>query len=255
MEAAILPPMRTLANLLLGVQGDVRKHLKQAKDGYVEMDLPRLEARIARLLGRRPAVSGDEAGPASRASHVPTKAGASIHSIHSVRSTAGERSVEGRSQSAGSQDDGLGRRYIRVATDRLDALMNLAGELVVSRSRLLSRVGTLRTVQQEINFGHRRLVETVEGFSEQHEFSVLSGAAGAPGATRRGAGAERAIVEAVGPKRDGRPETEGPARPPGVLRIAPGPAGRASASSSWIVTRTSTSSAGASPRWPATSAS
>jgi len=187
-ELAILPPMRAVATLLFGVQGDVRKHLRQAKEGYVEVDLPRLEARIARLLGR-PRASGEEATGASLAgltvgAHTGGRlstnasgsvAGASIHSIHSANSVlSGARGHESRSASASSDDDQIGRRTIRVATDRLDALMNLAGELVVSRSRMLTRVGTLRAMQQEIDFGHKRLVETIEGFSDEHEFSLVA---------------------------------------------------------------------------------
>ena len=185
MAAAILPPMRAVATLLFDVQGEIRKHLRQAKDGYVEMDLGRLEARIARLLGK-PRSPGEEPTGASLAGltvggntggHGSTGAAASIHSIHSahsVHSVLGARSDQPRSQPTSSQDDGVGRRYIRVATDRLDALMNLAGELVVSRSRLLSRVGTLKAVQQELSFGHRRLVEAVEEFNDEHEFGTVA---------------------------------------------------------------------------------
>ena len=181
------------------------------------MDLPRLEARIARLLGRRPAVSGDEAGPASRASHAPTKAGASIHSIHSVRSTAGVRSVEGRSQSAGSQDDGLGRRYIRVATDRLDALMNLAGELVVSRSRLLSRVVDPEDGAAGDHFGSAASSRRSSGFSEQHEFAAerRRGRAGHEGEQARASTSRRSAGAG------GRPET-GAAPAAGRLRTRRG---------------------------------
>lgn len=210
-ELAILPPMRAVATLLFGVQGDVRKHLRQAKDGYVELDLPRLEARIARLLGR-PRASGEEATGASLAgltvgAHTGGRlstnagtsvAGASIHSIHSANSVlSGARGHESRSASASSDDDQIGRRTIRVATDRLDALMNLAGELVVSRSRMLTRVGTLRAMQQEIDFGHKRLVETIEGFSDEHEFSLVAngGRASARPRPRDAAAAEARAAE------------------------------------------------------------
>jgi chemosensory pili system protein ChpA (sensor histidine kinase/response regulator) len=209
MQAAILPPMRAVATLLFGVQGDVRKHLKQAKDGYVDLDLGRLEARIARLLGK-PRAAGEELAGASlagltvgahTAGQMNSETGASIHSIHSARSILGARSDEGRSHSGGSgsqDDDGVGRRYIRVGTDRLDALMNLAGELVVSRSRMLSRVGTLRAVQQEISSGHRRLIEAVEGFSEEHEFTTLAGDARPRALPKRGASEAAPVAEASG---------------------------------------------------------
>jgi chemosensory pili system protein ChpA (sensor histidine kinase/response regulator) len=194
MAAAILPPMRTLATFLLGVQGEVRQHLRDAHQGWVETNLPRLEARIARLLGK-PRPFGED-GPAGASlagmtgGHTgvgPTEPGASIHSIHSARSLRSD----GRSHSGPSQDDDLDRRYIRVATDRLDALMNLAGELVVNRSRLLSRVTTLRSLQQGLGFGSRRLLETVEDFREDHEFANLGGRRRTP---RRGRPEAAAMV-------------------------------------------------------------
>jgi chemosensory pili system protein ChpA (sensor histidine kinase/response regulator) len=210
LEVAILPPMRAVATLLFGVQGDVRKHLRQAKDGYVELDLPRLEARIARLLGKPKAADNDATGASlagltvgahtagRQSTNASVATGASIHSIHSATSVlGGVRTGEGRSHGSSTQEDELGRRTIRVATDRLDALMNLAGELVVSRSRMLARVSTLRAMQQEINSGHKRLVETIEGFSEEHEFSLISSGGGrARGGNGRARAAEAAEAEA-----------------------------------------------------------
>jgi chemosensory pili system protein ChpA (sensor histidine kinase/response regulator) len=198
LAAAILPPMKALATLLIGVQGDVRKHLRQAKDGWVETDMPRLEGKIARLLGK-PRALGEEGAGASLAGMTgghtgigPTEQGASIHSIHSARSLRSARSVEAaRSNNPHSHDDELDRRYIRVATDRLDALMNLAGELVVSRSRLLSRVVSLRSLQQGLGFGSRRLLQTVEEFREDHEFGNLGGRRRRPG-TGTGTGTGKA---------------------------------------------------------------
>jgi len=187
LAAPILPPMRLLATLLLGVQADVRKHLAQAKEGHVELDMPRLEARIARLLGK---AGGDgERGPGATVAGLstmaqPSREGASVHSIYSARSLRRPRSQDSVSPAAPSAGDALDRKYIRVATDRLDALMNLAGELVVSRSRLLTRVGALRGLQRDIGFGSRRLIEAVDDFRGEHEFANLDGRRGRPAVAR-----------------------------------------------------------------------
>jgi chemosensory pili system protein ChpA (sensor histidine kinase/response regulator) len=61
--------------------------------------------------------------------------------------------------------------------------MNLTGELVVSRSRLLRRVTRLRAMQRQISTGHQRLTAAVERFRERHEFSLA-----APVAARAAAG-------------------------------------------------------------------
>lgn len=145
LEASVLPPMRALASLLLEFQAGVRRNLETAAAGWVETDLPLLEGRFAALLR-------GEVGACQRAGdrRAPTSAG---------------------SRSEGSLAE---RSFVRVATDRLDGLMNLVGELVVSRSRLLDRVGVLHGAQQELERSYRRLTETVENFREEHEFALMA---------------------------------------------------------------------------------
>ena len=64
---------------------------------------------------------------------------------------------------------------MRVATKHLDRLMNLAGELLVSRARLGARVGSITSLQRELAATRRRLVGTVDGFRERNEFRGLDG--------------------------------------------------------------------------------
>lgn len=67
------------------------------------------------------------------------------------------------------------RRTMRIAADQLDRLMRLAGELVVSRSRLAARLGELGSTQRELITSRERLVATVEGFRARNEFIGLDG--------------------------------------------------------------------------------
>ncbi len=163
-ESPILPPMRKVATLVLDVRDGVRRNIGQAHQGAVEVLLPRFEARLARLQGGRPPAGLEEGG--------------SVVSLEEARS---RRSVRGLAsappgRSAGSdRDDQIDRKFIRVATERLDTLMNLAGELVVSRSRLLARAASLRQIQHELGWGSRRLLDSVEAFREENEFSNLDG--------------------------------------------------------------------------------
>ena len=77
---------------------------------------------------------------------------------------------------AGAGGDGLDqRRSLRIDADQLDRLMRMAGELVVSRARLTSRLGQLADTQREMTGSRERLVSTVEGFRAHHEFSGLDG--------------------------------------------------------------------------------
>jgi chemosensory pili system protein ChpA (sensor histidine kinase/response regulator) len=156
-ESPILPPIRQIASFLLRAQADVRRNLRLAPQGYVETSLSALEERIVSVLH----------GTAPKAQREPQSRDA-----QSQRSNPADSH---QSQGSARSDQGLDareKRVIRVATARLDALMNLAGELVVSRSRLGDRVGKLRALQTELGSSRRRLIETVERFREEHEFSV-----------------------------------------------------------------------------------
>jgi chemosensory pili system protein ChpA (sensor histidine kinase/response regulator) len=62
--------------------------------------------------------------------------------------------------------------------------MNLAGELVVSRSRLMSRLAALRGLQLDLSRSRRRLLEAVDSFREQYEFAKLDGQRAPAGGTR-----------------------------------------------------------------------
>lgn len=163
LTSPILPAPSSVASFLLQVQVEVRRNLKQAKQGFVETSLARLDAGAARVLaGRRVSAATSKAFDDSRGSQ----------RERSTRDTGASGPGTPWMESASDSAD---RRYIRVATERLDSLMNLAGELVVSRSRLLSRVRLLRGIQQELSRTSRRLVESVESFREEHEFANLDG--------------------------------------------------------------------------------
>ncbi len=170
--AKMLPPVRSIASFLLDVQAEVRRNLRQAKKGFVEVALAKLEARAARVLRSTSA-----------------KTSASRESRESE-----SRQSQGESESRGDESASKAtpeRAFVRVATARLDGLMNLAGEAVVSRSRILSRVEALRALQLELGRGSRRLVETVEKFVEEHEFARMDAGAGTrAGSLALAAGAE-----------------------------------------------------------------
>jgi len=185
-DRPILPSMRGVTSLLLEVQADVRRQLRQSTQGFVEISLPRVEAAITRLLsgGKPRGETGSHSG--SQAQSADTG---------SVRIAA-----SGSTRDAHDVGD---RKTIRVATERLDGLMNLAGELVVSRSRLMSRVVVLRSLQQELGRSSRRLVEAVDRFRDEHEFSLVGA----------GRNASRAVPVAVASPAAERPDTMQAAAP------------------------------------------
>jgi len=60
---------------------------------------------------------------------------------------------------------------IRVDSDRLDLLMNLIGELVISRSRLEKKLADIARLKDEMFFGKTRLIQAITEFQERYEYS------------------------------------------------------------------------------------
>jgi chemosensory pili system protein ChpA (sensor histidine kinase/response regulator) len=182
----ILPPLRHVATLLLNVQDDVRRGLGAARSGYVETRLAEVEAEIAavKMVGLRPA-DGGLGPPSSRRGVATTGGGPATTGAGSSGASPAASGPAASSPRRRYTDrlDPVDRRFVRVASDRLDGLMNLAGELVVGRSRLLRRVGRLRGMQRQLALRHARLGTAVERFRERHEFAI-----GAPAAATAAAG-------------------------------------------------------------------
>jgi chemosensory pili system protein ChpA (sensor histidine kinase/response regulator) len=155
-EATILPSMKNVATFMLAVQDELRLNLRQARSGKVDTSHAVIGSWAARIMSgglERPSAP-DSSRPSSRVSRV----------------------FGGSSVRSGLDSDDLGdRRFIRVSTDRLDELMNLAGELVVNRSRLLNRVGTLKSLHRVLGDTRQMLMSRVDDFRSQYEFANIGG--------------------------------------------------------------------------------
>jgi len=57
---------------------------------------------------------------------------------------------------------------IRVSLDKLDALMNLAGDMVMARSRLLRRLNQLEGIIKLLNASHERMTRVASDFEERY---------------------------------------------------------------------------------------
>jgi chemosensory pili system protein ChpA (sensor histidine kinase/response regulator) len=80
-----------------------------------------------------------------------------------------------------------GRRFIRVAADRLDGLLDLVGELVVARSRMLTRIGKMHRLQGEDQHRHGTVIRLVDEFATSTQFANLDGRRGRSGGRPGGA--------------------------------------------------------------------
>jgi chemosensory pili system protein ChpA (sensor histidine kinase/response regulator) len=138
----LLPSARSIASLLLGMQDEVRRHLRTAHRGWVDSNFAAFERDIESLLGTGQRTLSPRLGV--------------------VEADEVETAREGEVRS------------IRVASERIDSLMTLAGEMVLSRSRLLARVGNLRGMQTNLIGSRQRLLGVVENFVERYEFNLVS---------------------------------------------------------------------------------
>lgn len=138
---SVLPSTRSIASLLLGMQDEVRRHLRSAHRGFVDSNYESFDRDIESLLG------------------------------------TGQRTFLPRIEAADDAVDDNQRdneaRSIRVASERIDSLMTLAGEMVLSRSRLLARVRNLRGMQTHLTGSRQRLLSVVENFVERYEFNLV----------------------------------------------------------------------------------
>ena len=166
LEAAILPPLARLASLLLSAQARIRRALSDARTGFVVIDLASLERDLVALRA-----GGDI--PSARGGSSPLDVPSSQRS--GAPSHRSSPSTDSEDASARSVGDAVERRLVRVPRERLDAMMDLAGELLVSRSRLARRVARVRGLEQEMRGHGRRLVEAAEDFRERHEFRLAAG--------------------------------------------------------------------------------
>jgi chemosensory pili system protein ChpA (sensor histidine kinase/response regulator) len=66
------------------------------------------------------------------------------------------------------RDRERGRGNVRVNLDRLDALMNLVGELVIARSRLEGRLAEFERLGELLGFSERRMAQVVREFERKY---------------------------------------------------------------------------------------
>jgi len=66
----------------------------------------------------------------------------------------------------------LEKQFIRVDIDRLDNLMNLVGEMIVSRNRLTHQVDFIKLLREELSFSQRRLLHEIKKFEEKYEYTL-----------------------------------------------------------------------------------
>ncbi len=159
-EAPVVPSLKNIANLLFSILVESRRNLKTAPEGYVETTFSSLKGRIDAVMeGKRKLET-----PAS---------------AHRPESQLREsRREDGSAPPSSLTEEAVERRFIKVPLERLDSLMNLAGELVVGRSKLMTRVFALRSLHKELARKRSVLSDKIDAFREQNEAQRLEGGRG-----------------------------------------------------------------------------
>lgn len=65
-------------------------------------------------------------------------------------------------------------KSVRVALERLDQMMNVVGELVINRTRMVGRLAELEKLADVLNFSKARMSDKVGEFQDKHEFGRLN---------------------------------------------------------------------------------
>ncbi|MEZ4360969.1 MAG: Hpt domain-containing protein [Kofleriaceae bacterium] len=165
-----------------------RRNLRAAPRGEVESATEVLEQDVARMAN----LDAQSADTPSGHSWLPmhdsawserqaSRGAPAADARGSSRDHASSRDAHSDSGTAGSagtgKQVGAERRFIRVPAERLDALMDMVGELIVARSRVNTGLSTLTALHDAQEGRRQRLVQIVETFTEQAEYANLGGAA------------------------------------------------------------------------------
>lgn len=67
---------------------------------------------------------------------------------------------------------------VRVRLDRLERLMNVVGELVLTRARLERRLARLEGLGEDLTFARNRMTDAVREFEQRHAFTRMAAEAG-----------------------------------------------------------------------------
>jgi chemosensory pili system protein ChpA (sensor histidine kinase/response regulator) len=163
----VIPPLGGAVSAFAEVQRRLRRSLQRAEQGVAEPESDHLD----RLL------SGVTSSSASSGSWLGSSDPAWSPRAGEERDARSESWRRGSAPESGSGSE-LGeqdRRFIRVPVDRLDGLMNMVGELVVNRSRMVSRLDKLRGLHDDGDTLRRQMIDAVETFATQGEFANLDG--------------------------------------------------------------------------------
>ncbi|MFN0247060.1 MAG: Hpt domain-containing protein [Kofleriaceae bacterium] len=172
--------------VLVEVVARFRKNLDLARTSRQVDDATAIvEAEVAKLatLAQSDRASGSWIGPHDSAwsGAVPRIPGPESTSASGLDHSSHDSSRDDSDHTSAQPDRGGStvpeRRFIRVAADRLDQLMDMVGELIISRARVDAGLATISTLHREHEHRRTRISEIVDSFTEQAEYANLGSTA------------------------------------------------------------------------------
>jgi chemosensory pili system protein ChpA (sensor histidine kinase/response regulator) len=182
--SAQLTDLRYIVHALSEQNVAVRNNIVRAStEGEVTADHERVQTQLAALGQARGAPEASWISPADSAwfaggpeverplDRGEAPSAASEHESRPSVDGSNAESRDAREPPEAAQE----RRFVRVPADRLDNLLDLAGELVVCRSRMVSRVNRMLRLQDDDSYRHEGVISLIDGFAGATQFTNLDG--------------------------------------------------------------------------------
>lgn len=184
----VFPNLTELVEVILGVSDAVKAFVRECQNGVAESasvalaaslseriqrmantPLPPLRSAIVETPAPVPVVAVANAGP-EPAGEAPPQESLFSEALLPAPSKNEPEVLELKS-AISEKTDSVDLQTIRVDSDRLDLLMNLIGELVISRSRLEKKLTDISRLKEEMFFGKARLFQAITDFQGKYEYS------------------------------------------------------------------------------------
>ncbi len=160
----ILRPSAEIVDICLESVDTLKKFLYRQwpDEATMQAAVKSLLTRIARLAPAEAETSAAE--PAAEEAAAAPEAAPAEAAKEEAEPVAGRKEPAGIGQS----------KSVRVALERLDQMMNVVGELVINRTRMVGRLAELEKLADVLNFSKARMSDKVGEFQDKHEFSRLN---------------------------------------------------------------------------------